>query len=61
MVDEAIPTEPHGGNHTPQFTKAAGTTAAHKAMVETIKALSFTAVRALDDDDFFKEVSGSAG
>lgn len=53
----AIPTEPNGANHTPAFAASAATKAAHKAMLEIIKALSLTAVRALDDDKFFKEVS----
>ncbi|KLO18526.1 amidohydrolase [Schizopora paradoxa] len=49
----AIPTEPNGGNHTPQFTASARTVEAHKAMLEVVKALSLTAFRALDDDAFY--------
>lgn len=52
----AIPSEPNGGNHTPQFTESARTVEAHKAMLETVKALSLTAFRALDDDAFFAKV-----
>lgn len=48
-----IPTEPNGGNHTPQFTASARTREAHYAMLQIVKALSLSAVRALDDDDFF--------
>lgn len=48
-----IPTEPNGGNHTPQFTASARTMEAHNAMLETVKALSLAAFRALDDDAFF--------
>ncbi|KAJ7890491.1 hypothetical protein B0H14DRAFT_1106641 [Mycena olivaceomarginata] len=55
----AIPTEPHGGNHTIGFTNAAATVEAHEATLLVTKGLAHTALRALRDDDFFKQVKGS--
>lgn len=52
----AIPTEPDGGNHTPAFANSAATPEAHKMMLEVVKALTLTSIRAIDDDDFFKDV-----
>jgi hypothetical protein len=52
----AIPTEPNGGNHTPQFTKSAGTKEAHEATLKVTKALAHTGFRVIADDSFFKEV-----
>ena len=53
----AIPTAPNGGNHTPEFTKAARSPEALKACLNISKALAATGVRVLTDDGFFKEVS----
>jgi len=52
----SIPTEPNGGNHTPQFTKSAGTKEAHEATLKVTKALAHTGFRVIADDSFFKEV-----
>jgi hypothetical protein len=52
----AIPTEPQGGNHTPAFTKAAITMAAHEATMVITKALALTGYRVLSDSDFFCKV-----
>ena len=52
----AIPTEPRGGNHTPAFTKAAITVAAHEATMVITKALALTGYRVLSDPDFFCKV-----
>ncbi|KAJ2919702.1 hypothetical protein MD484_g665, partial [Candolleomyces efflorescens] len=52
----AIPTEVDGGNHTPAFTKAAATPAAHQATLDISEALAATGVRVLIDDDFFAKV-----
>jgi hypothetical protein len=56
-VAVAIPTEPNGGNHTIGFTNAAATVEAHEATLLVTKGLAHTALRALRDDDFFKQVS----
>ncbi|KAF7370574.1 Aminoacylase 1-like protein 2 [Mycena sanguinolenta] len=52
----AIPTVPNGGNHTIGFTKAAATQEAHEATLLITKGLAHTGLRALRDDDFFKQV-----
>ena len=52
----AIPTEPRGGNHTPAFTKAAITMAAHEATMVISKALALTGYRVLSDPEFFCKV-----
>lgn len=52
----AIPTLPHGGNHSPAFTDSARTTEAHKACMITTKALACTGFRVLEDGVFFKRV-----
>ncbi|KAF8960862.1 hypothetical protein BDZ97DRAFT_1921756 [Flammula alnicola] len=52
----AIPTIVDGGNHTPGFTQAAATTAAHYASLDVSKALAATGIRVLADDDFFSKV-----
>ncbi|KAH9832533.1 amidohydrolase [Rhodofomes roseus] len=53
-----IPTEPNGGNHTPQFTKSAGTIEAHRLAIKTIKALALTGFRVVDDAQFAEDVRG---
>lgn len=53
---QAIPTVNDGGNHTPEFEKAAGTIEAHYACLDVSKALAATGVRVLIDDKFFTEV-----
>ncbi|KAH9930227.1 uncharacterized protein B0H18DRAFT_953169 [Fomitopsis serialis] len=50
-----IPTEPNGGNHTPQFTKSAGTPEAHRLTIKTIKALALTGFRVVDDAEFAED------
>ncbi|KAG7090813.1 hypothetical protein E1B28_009897 [Marasmius oreades] len=53
----AIPTVPDGGNHTPLFTSAAATDAAHRATLDVAEALALTGVRVVLDDDWYnKEV-----
>ncbi|CAK5267701.1 unnamed protein product [Mycena citricolor] len=55
----AIPTQPGGGNHTIAFTNAAATQEAHTAAMYIAKGLACTALRALRDDEFFKQVKAS--
>ncbi|CCM01333.1 uncharacterized protein FIBRA_03382 [Fibroporia radiculosa] len=52
----AIPTPPNGGNHTPQFTEAAGTPEAHTAMLGVTKALAATGFRVVADAEFTMQV-----
>ncbi|TFK29663.1 aminoacylase 1-like protein 2 [Coprinopsis marcescibilis] len=52
----AIPTVPHGGNHTPAFAKAAASQAAHEAMMLTSKGLALTGMRAITDPGFFAAI-----
>ncbi|KAF8916273.1 hypothetical protein CPB85DRAFT_1216673, partial [Mucidula mucida] len=52
----SIPTEPNGGNHTPAFTKAAASQAAHDATMKVTKGLALTAFRAASDTAFFQDV-----
>ncbi|PCH36418.1 amidohydrolase [Wolfiporia cocos MD-104 SS10] len=51
-----IPTKPNGGNHTPQFTWAAGTAEAHALTIKTAKGLAATGFRVLDDEAFTVQV-----
>ena len=55
-VPLGIPTEEHGGNHTPAFASAAATIEAHSATLNVAKALAATGIRVLIDDDFFEKV-----
>ncbi|KAF5338342.1 hypothetical protein D9611_012459 [Ephemerocybe angulata] len=52
----AIPTAPHGGNHTAAFTKAAATQEAHDAMLVITKGLALLGYRILEDAQFLLEV-----
>jgi len=52
----AIPTVVGGGNHTPEFAKAAATIEAHEACLDISKALAATGLRVLSDADFYKQV-----
>ncbi|KAK7461002.1 hypothetical protein VKT23_008929 [Stygiomarasmius scandens] len=52
----AIPTTTGGGNHTPEFTKAAATQEAHQACLDISKALAATGIRVLIDDEFYAKV-----
>ncbi|KAL0953821.1 hypothetical protein HGRIS_005001 [Hohenbuehelia grisea] len=52
----AIPTTPHGANHTPEFAKSARSPKAHEATMVTTKALAQTGIRLLRDDEFFYKV-----
>ncbi|KAG2011851.1 aminoacylase 1-like protein 2 [Coprinopsis cinerea AmutBmut pab1-1] len=52
----AIPTLPHGGNHTPAFEKAAKTQKAHEAMMAVTKGLALTGLRVLNDASFLSQV-----
>ncbi|KIP11140.1 hypothetical protein PHLGIDRAFT_21810 [Phlebiopsis gigantea 11061_1 CR5-6] len=52
----SIPTLPNGGNHTPEFAYAAGTSAAHDETLMVTKALSLVGFRVIDDDEFFLKV-----
>jgi hypothetical protein len=56
FFSSAIPTVPNGGNHTPAFTAAAGTIAAHEAAMNITKGLAVTTYRVLTDSDFFSKV-----
>ncbi|GLB43360.1 putative peptidase family M20/M25/M40 [Lyophyllum shimeji] len=55
----AIPTEINGGNHTPAFTKSAGTKEAHTATMKVTKGLALTGFRVLSDCNFFDEVKAA--
>ncbi|CCM01369.1 uncharacterized protein FIBRA_03419 [Fibroporia radiculosa] len=50
-----IPTQPNGGNHTPQFTEAAATLDAHSKTITVVKALAAVGFRVLDDAEFAKK------
>ncbi|KAI0088228.1 aminoacylase 1-like protein 2 [Irpex rosettiformis] len=52
----AIPTEPHGGNHTRAFAKSAASPESHAATLNVSKALAAVGARVLTDDVFFSEV-----
>ncbi|OBZ71071.1 Peptidase M20 domain-containing protein 2 [Grifola frondosa] len=52
----AIPTEPNGGNHTPQFARAAATPEAHAAALTVAKGLAAVGMRVLDDGQFARAV-----
>ncbi|TFY63348.1 hypothetical protein EVJ58_g3313 [Rhodofomes roseus] len=52
----AIPTIENGGNHTIAFAESAASEAAHKATLDVAKALAATAVRVLDDAEFYVKV-----
>ena len=52
-----IPTEPNGGNHTPQFAESARSEEAHDACMQVAKGLAMTALRVLVDDMFYNKVS----
>ncbi|KAI0643451.1 amidohydrolase [Trametes meyenii] len=51
-----IPGEPNGGNHTPQFAKAAATPEAHAITLKVATGLAATGVRVLADADFAYKV-----
>uniref|UniRef100_D8Q864 Peptidase M20 domain-containing protein 2 n=1 Tax=Schizophyllum commune (strain H4-8 / FGSC 9210) TaxID=578458 RepID=D8Q864_SCHCM len=57
----AIPTNPGGGNHTPEFTAAAATPEAHAACLDVSKALALTGVRVVADEVFERKVSWNGG
>lgn len=52
----AIPTQPNGGNHTPGFTDAARTKAAHECTLRVSKALTQLGLRAIMDEAFLGQV-----
>ena len=52
----AIPVEDNAVNHTPGFTKAAGTDEAYRLTVATSKGMAGVGLRVLLDDAFAKEV-----
>ncbi|KAI0757194.1 amidohydrolase [Daedaleopsis nitida] len=56
----AIPTEPNGQNHTPQFTKAAATPEAHDATLKVAAAMAAIGFRVLQDAEFADEVSATS-
>ncbi|KAI0079408.1 hypothetical protein K474DRAFT_1592196 [Panus rudis PR-1116 ss-1] len=56
----SIPTEKNGGNHTPDFAKSARTEKAHEITMSVSKGLALTALRVLQDDEFYHEVCGYA-
>ncbi|KAL5537215.1 hypothetical protein ACEPAF_1038 [Sanghuangporus sanghuang] len=53
----AIPTQPNGGNHTPEFTQSSRTPEAYAAAMRVAKGLALVGIRVLDDSTFFKQVS----
>ena len=55
-VHTAIPTQPNGGNHTPEFTESSRTPEAHAAAMRVAKGLALVGTRVLDDAAFFQEV-----
>ena len=57
IYDQAIPTVKCGGNHTPEFAKAAATIEAHNACLDVSKALAATGMRVLTDAEFFSQVN----
>ncbi|KAL4072220.1 hypothetical protein V8B97DRAFT_1944099 [Scleroderma yunnanense] len=52
----SIPTVLGGGNHTPAFTEAASTEAAHEACLDVSKALAAVGVRVLTDEEFLSQI-----
>jgi amidohydrolase len=52
----AIPTQPHGGNHTPEFAVSARTIEAHKICMTVTKGLAWTGFLVLSDDKFYAEM-----
>ncbi|KAF8141560.1 hypothetical protein EV363DRAFT_1308441 [Boletus edulis] len=52
----AIPTQPHGGNHTPAFAISARSIEAHKVCMTVTKGLAWTGFLVLADDQFYTEV-----
>ena len=56
LVHLAIPTQPNGGNHTPEFTESSRTPEAHATSMRVAKGLALVGIRVLDDTAFFKEV-----
>jgi len=55
----SIPTEPNGGNHTPQFAAAARRKEAHEATLVVAKMLAHVGMRVLQDDGFLEKVKGA--
>ncbi|CAL1714119.1 unnamed protein product [Somion occarium] len=51
-----IPTKPNGSNHTPQFAESAKDPAAHKVAMTASKGLAATALRVLQDEEFYQRV-----
>ncbi|KAJ4469583.1 hypothetical protein J3R30DRAFT_3661636 [Lentinula aciculospora] len=60
VTSVAIPTEPHGGNHTPAFTKASATKEAHAAAMIATRGLALTALCILQNDELFQEMKASS-
>ncbi|KAH7870407.1 amidohydrolase [Lentinula edodes] len=56
----SIPTEPHGGNHTPAFTKASATKEAHAANMIATRGLAITGLRVIQDDELFREMQATS-
>ncbi|KAN0093250.1 hypothetical protein V8E55_004034, partial [Tylopilus felleus] len=52
-----IPTQPNGGNHTPEFAISARSIEAHKACMKITKGLAWTGFLVLKNDTFYAEVS----
>ncbi|OCB91848.1 hypothetical protein A7U60_g866 [Sanghuangporus baumii] len=57
VIHPAIPTQPNGGNHTPEFTQSSRTPEAYAAAMRVAKGLALVGIRVLDDSTFFKQVS----
>lgn len=56
---QAIPTEPNGGNHSPEFEKSARSEAAHEATMVITRGLALLGFRVLTDEVFFAKVKGA--
>ena len=54
--DTAIPTQPRGANHTPEFAISARSIEAHKVCMTVTKGLAWTGFLVLADDNFYAEV-----
>ena len=52
----SIPTEPQGGNHTPQFAKSSRTVEAHEATLKVAAGLAAVGFKVLEDEDFARKV-----
>ena len=52
LRDTEIPTQPNGGNHTPEFAASARSLEAHKTCMKMTKGLAWTGFLVLTHDEF---------